>query len=54
MHQMQGIGNGVEHHPRATEDTGPLAHRPGQTVFIAHQSKGLLSGAVNLLVSLCK
>jgi hypothetical protein len=54
MHKMQGIGNGIEHHPRSAEDTGPLAYRPGQTVFIAHQGKGLFPGAMDLLVSICK
>ena len=35
MDQMQGIGDGIEHHPRAAEDAGPLADRTGQAVLVA-------------------
>ncbi len=49
MHQMQGIGNGIEHNPRAAEHAGPLADCPGKAVFIADDVEGLFAFDMNLI-----
>ena len=54
VHQVQGIGDGVEHHPGAAEDAGPLAHRPGQAVLVAVHLKGRLALAVDLVLPFFK
>ena len=46
--QVQGVGNGVEHHPGAAEHAGPLAHRPGQAVLVAINVKGRIPLAMDL------
>jgi len=51
MHQMQGVGNGIKHHPRAAEHAGPLAHRPGQAILVALHGKGGFPGAVYRILS---
>ena len=38
--QVQGVGDGIEHHPRSAEDAGPLAHRPGQAGLVAGHVDG--------------
>jgi hypothetical protein len=43
MHQVQGIGDGIEHHPAAAEHAGPLAHRSrGAAGPAADRGRGLL------------
>jgi len=51
MHQMQGVGDGVEHHPRTTENAGPLADCPGQALLVAVDGKGLFPFAVDLILA---
>jgi hypothetical protein len=46
--QVQGVGDRVEHHPRAAEHAGPLADRAGQAVLAAGHLKGGAALAVNL------
>ena len=48
MDQVQSIGYGVEHHPRAAEHAGPLAHGAGRTVPVAAELEALAPFAVNL------
>ena len=40
VHQVDRIGDRVEHHPRAAEHAGPLADRAGQAVLVADDGKG--------------
>ena len=54
VHQVQGVGDGVEHHPGAAEDAGPLAHCPGQTLPVAVHLEGRFALAVNLGLAFCK
>ena len=35
MHQMHGVRNGVEHHPRPAEHAGALADRTGRALLAA-------------------
>ena len=35
MYKMEGVGDRVEDHPGAAEDTGPLAHRARKTRLAA-------------------
>ena len=51
VHQVQGVGDGVEHHPGAAEDAGPLAHRPGQALPVAVHLEGRLALAVDLVLT---
>ena len=51
VHQVQGIGDGVEHHPGAAEDAGPLAHRPGQALPVAVHLEGRFALAVDLVLT---
>lgn len=52
VHQVQGIGDGIEHHPGAAEDAGPLAHCPGQGLLVALQGKGRFALAMDLILPL--
>ncbi len=54
VHQVQGVGDGVEHHPGAAEDAGPLAHRPGQALPVALHLEGRLALAVDLVLAFFK
>ena len=51
VHQMDRIGDGVEHHPRTAEDAGPLADRTGQTVLVADDVKRRFALDVDLILS---
>ena len=46
--QVDGVGDGVEDHPRAAEDAGALADRAGHAVLLAGHRERLLAGAVDL------
>jgi hypothetical protein len=50
--QMQGVGDGIEHHARAAEDAGALADGPGQGVAVAGDVYGALARPVDLILSL--
>jgi hypothetical protein len=52
--QVQGIGDGVEHHPGAAEDAGPLTYRPGQGLPVALHLEGLGALAVDLVLAFFK
>ncbi len=54
VHQVQGVGDGVEHHPGAAEDAGPLAHRPGQALPVAIHLEGRFALAVDLVLAFFK
>jgi hypothetical protein len=49
---MQGVGNGVKHHPGAAEYTGSLADCAGQTLGFTFHLKGLAALLVDLFFSL--
>ena len=42
VNDVQGVGDGIEHHARAAEDAGALAHRPGRRSAFAVELQGLL------------
>jgi hypothetical protein len=49
---MQGIGNGIEHHPGTAKYTGTLTDRSGNTLFTAGHFKFFdLTFLVNLRFS---
>src|SRR5208337_3380184 len=45
---VKRIGNGIEHDPRAAENAGTLADRPGRALFFAVDLKGLLALSIDL------
>jgi hypothetical protein len=51
VHEVQGVGYGVEHHPRAAEHAGALADRAGQARAVAGHGEGLFADAVDLAFS---
>jgi len=51
VHEVQGVGDGIEHHPRAAEHTGPLGNGPGQALPVAGQLEGPFALAVDLIPS---
>ena len=54
VHQVQGVGDGIEHHPGAAEDAGPLADGAGQAVPVAVHLEGRFALAVDLVFAFFK
>ena len=51
MHDVQGVGDRVQHHPRAAEDARPLAHGPGQAGLVAGHVERPLALLMHLVLA---
>jgi hypothetical protein len=49
---VKSVGNGIEHDPRAAENAGTLADRPGRALFFAVDLEGLCTLSIYLPLAL--